>query len=289
MPRATGRTQHNRAWPRTGAHGGGPGCGSIVPFACAVPAPQVRGRARSGGGFTLVELLVVVAIIALLLGILLPALGRARQLARTTKCLSNVRNMQVAHQMYMSAHNGAFIQVGLAHSGAHADEEVAWINTLAEYYGSDLLHRSPVDDSPHWPSDEGGDGVPVPGTTDQYRRSSYGVNDMVTGLGPAGFSATREAELQSATSETVQFLIMAFTGSFAGADHVHAANWAAVNSPEAIALQASGQCQTNAHGGPAGSPEAISNYGFIDGHAETLPLIDVFESIEDNRFVARRP
>lgn len=53
-------------------------------------------------GFTLVELLVVIAITALLLGILLPSLGRARDSARTTACLANTRALGLAWQMYAS-------------------------------------------------------------------------------------------------------------------------------------------------------------------------------------------
>jgi prepilin-type N-terminal cleavage/methylation domain-containing protein/prepilin-type processing-associated H-X9-DG protein len=52
------------------------------------------------GGFTLVELLVVMAIIALLVGILLPALGAARRAAQASVCLGNTRQLAIASLMY---------------------------------------------------------------------------------------------------------------------------------------------------------------------------------------------
>ena len=59
-------------------------------------------------GFTLVELLVVIGVIAVLLGLLFPALGRAREAARTTVCLSNLRQITQAAVMYTSDHENTW-------------------------------------------------------------------------------------------------------------------------------------------------------------------------------------
>lgn len=59
--------------------------------------------------FTLVELLVVIAIIAILAAMLLPALGRARQQARSMQCVSNLRQLYLANVMYAAESDGYYV------------------------------------------------------------------------------------------------------------------------------------------------------------------------------------
>lgn len=66
-------------------------------------------RSAYDTAFTLVELLVVVAIVALLIGILIPTLGAAREQAEKVVELSAVRNLMLGHQMYAEDHGGRLI------------------------------------------------------------------------------------------------------------------------------------------------------------------------------------
>ena len=63
-------------------------------------------------GFTLIELLVVIAIIAILAAILFPVFAKAREKARTTACLSNLKQICLAELMYVQDYDEEFITDG---------------------------------------------------------------------------------------------------------------------------------------------------------------------------------
>ena len=83
-------------------------------FPLGEPPPQVRGKAtqKAREGFTLTELIVVVAIIAVLVDLAFPVLGRIQSRANETQCLNNVKSITTAYLAYAADNEGRYPATG---------------------------------------------------------------------------------------------------------------------------------------------------------------------------------
>ena len=248
----------------------------------------LRTRGARRHAFTLIELLVTLGIVALLVGLLVPALGRTRRTALATADLANLRGLVAAHASYMNSNDERFVDVGLPHGGI-SNAEASFVARLQPYVGSSpLAYRSPLDESPHWSPEAGGEGMPViDGQVPVWRRTSYGMNNYlsrsysptVAMLGP-GEGIDRMQQVHR-PEQTVCFLLMAELGSYASADHPHVEEWAGIASPWSVAAS---QVQVNAVDRATPQQGSQSNWAFLDGRVATAAFEDVYRSMQDNRF-----
>ena len=131
---------------------------------------------RQQHGFTLIELLVVVAIIAVLAGMLLPAIGTVRDLARGLTCANNLRQLGLAHSAYAGDNEGRIVW-------AMDPGNTAWWDTLllpyAEYQGRTIA--CPLDRVSPYPRSTTLDGNAVM----NVRRSYTVVSSLVYAQSPS--------------------------------------------------------------------------------------------------------
>lgn len=192
---------------------------------------------RSRSGFTLIELLVVVAIIALLLAILLPSLGAAREQSRAATCLSNLRQLGLASSMYADENRDAIIALLETQNGY-----VHWIQLLEPYIKNAAICRCRDDQSQNWAADPFHD-------TQGLRTTSFVVNHEIS----PDLGIYRRTQVHH-PARTIFFA--EFKDDEVG-DHFHPEDWALyLSTPE-------DELALTRHRGQA-------NYWFLDGHTVRL-------------------
>jgi prepilin-type N-terminal cleavage/methylation domain-containing protein/prepilin-type processing-associated H-X9-DG protein len=112
---------------------------------------NIKVKYKTGHAFTLIELLVVIAIIAILAALLLPALARAKEMARRANCLSNLRQWGLAMQLYSGDNKDGIPRDGMGENGDYPgnnwngiptgtpNDPNAWFNLLPKYVSEQNL------------------------------------------------------------------------------------------------------------------------------------------------------
>ena len=113
------------------------------------PAPVRGALRRRAAAFTLVELLVVIAIIAILAAILFPVFARARENARRSNCLSNLKQIGIGFMQYTQDYDeqGPMTSMsgGMMSMGAYS-----WTTSTQPYIKSAQVFRCPSDSAVRW-------------------------------------------------------------------------------------------------------------------------------------------
>jgi len=127
---------------------------------------------RRKGGFTLIELLVVIAIIAILASILFPVFGRARENARKTSCLSNLKQLGLGVQQYTQDYDEKFPNAG-ANWAAETDRAYYKTpkNVLMPYIKSSQIWKCPSDSN--WAGSGGWGGISYASMMDNWFNGHY--------------------------------------------------------------------------------------------------------------------
>ncbi len=226
-------------------------------------ADRARRRERRGA-FTLIELMIVVAIIGVLAGLLLPVLSAARAAARQTACSSNLRQLGLAVEGYKNEYDGYFpptmtVDNNMRWHGARASVSDPWDHTLGPLYR--FLKDGEIHACPAFT----GLGAPTPGAY-ELGAGGYGYNEQYIGGTPTWdwkkmYSPANEARVRN-QPETLLF------GDAAALDGTtkQLVEYSFIEAPlyEAWGTKSDPSCHFR-HNGRA-------NFAFCDGHVAPLDM-----------------
>jgi len=243
------------------------------------PRPRVRPR-----GFTLIELLVVIAIIALLAAILFPVFARARENARKSSCLNNLKQIGIGLAQYTQDYDELFIRSWYASDASSGNSTLPgstpdrwkWMDAIYPYIKSEQVFNCPSHS-----------------TTERYRfrdtnkYGSYSINTAYYSGGdsyksPAGEWGTAISEVE-AVSTTV-WVLDGDANRFEFAWDLPAQNpsYKITVTPPGITCNA-GNC------GGAGRARHLDTIGvaYVDGHVKAMsgPALAELKTVGGNQIM----
>lgn len=207
------------------------------------PTSKIRTAAL---GFTLSEILVVIAIIFVLVAMVIPISSKMRDKSNEVKCMNNLRNIGVASMLFGTDNNNKIPST--THQRRIGGK--SWSVSLKEYVPS-IDFRCPMDGN-------------------KTRPYSYLINDFLT-QNPAGAPELNYSYFHSVIAPEQTFLFAEADDQYTSSDHFHFSDYNGVTVPfEVFAAQV-------AHDRHSGS----ANFLFVDGHVECLNKVEIEKRLQN--------
>lgn len=235
----------------------------------------MRSSGRRGwGGFSLIELLVAISIIALMMGMLLPVLSSARERGRSAVCANNLRQVMLGALLFVEEDSRRSLPVlsfpvRPLELGA-LDPMRSWVYTLKPYVDPHLIAVCPSDRSPYWSQER-------PGMAGRLREVSYGINGVVgerdTFVGadptwPPTPAYQKDTDAIQRPSNLVVFGELAERNTYAIGDYFTPFTWGV--EPAQVDFQFRYQLAAERH---ANAPQWV----FFDGHVAADALSELYD------------